>query len=222
MSGPDGGGSGRKLPSAMHARLYLTCGLLALAPAWGAEVALSNFPATEAAGPQVLERLWIAQGFSLPNTDHVLDSLSAVVLRGAGSGELGARLYGEFNGKPSGILAELTVSGLASEAWVQSEVEFRPSASVVLDANEIYFFALYTMAEGTQFNWARSSGEVVGGGMLSTRHINRDGGVNWSGPSLVDIQTIEVAATAIPEPGSWGLACGAAALGWAGVARRKR
>lgn len=206
----------------MHPQLYFIGGILALAPVWGTEVVLSNFPATEAAGPQVLSQLWIAQGFSLQGTDHVLESLSAVVLRGAGSGELGARLYGEFNGKPSSILAELSVSGLPGEAWVQTEVEFRPSVSVVLEADEIYFLALYTMAEGTQFNWARSSGEVWGDGTLSTRHINRDGGVNWSGPSLVDRQTLEIAATAIPEPASCGMAVGAAVLGWAGAARRKR
>ena len=163
-------------------------------------------------------------------TGATVTDFSSITVYGFGGGSIAdfsINLYSGIGGAgPTGLIASTT--GTANPSSLQNYV-YTTNAPATLLANSTYWVVASapTAPASAFFAWRSTNSTAEDGGVLSgwslgdTRWASLNGGTSWSGLGGA-IPQFSVQVSAIPEPSTYAVFTGLAALGWVAFRRRTK
>lgn len=214
-----------------HTLLALALPLL-LTVSVRADIIFGNLPnSSDGAQSGINNTSGKAIGFTMAGNSY---DLTSVTLRLNSVGQTAndvplVRIYTSSGTAPSvslGTLTNPTFNPTGTSNYV-----FTPAASITLAAGTSYFLVVYqavSASPDTGFNWLAGSPSVTptsvaGIATTPTALFGSSNPTTWtSSSSTYNWFQIDGTLSAIPEPGTYAMAAGAAALAMCGVLRRRR
>ncbi len=160
---------------------------------------------------------WLAQGFSTTTTNFVLDEVALRLSdkRGDTTGNFEIQVWDAAgaSGSPGAQVGSAIYTGLAENLPDASSLLTISGLSVTLGASTNY----YLLARGTTLNSEGALQWDVTNGITSNAYASTNSGTSWVGPRS---NNFIMSVSAVPEPSSYALMIGAAALGVVAARRR--
>lgn len=160
----------------------------------------------------------LAAGFLSPTVATSLTSVSAALEPTAGTVSVSLSLYTESSGNPGTLIGLLASQNVTVGQSVQT---FTPASAIALAAATNYFLVMScgNCAAPPNNNWSGSGvptlAGMTGADLLSGVRSSTNGGATWNnftGRSAIFTVNGDVESSGVPEPSTFALTLGAAAL----------
>jgi hypothetical protein len=166
----------------------------------------------------------IGESFTVGATGGTLTNATIGIANSiAEPGTVDLALYADSSGLPGAELGDLgTVSAPASTGV--GELSFSPTATLSLDSDTTYWLVATETPDDLNLNWTGTiPGNDTGLPGWSTGVQANDFFGTWNDSAGADLQiSVELSASAVPEPATGALLGLAAAFGWGALRRKNR